>query len=117
MDKATITLTDNAVNHIQTYLKDKVDSTGLRLAVKPTGCSGYQYIVNMAEKVNEKDITVNTRGINIIIDDQSFRYLNGTELDYVREGLNEGFRFKNPNVAETCGCGESFSMKEPVEQD
>jgi iron-sulfur cluster assembly protein len=72
--------------------------------------------VNLADKINDKDIRIETRGINIVIDDQSFRYLNGTELDYVREGLNEGFRFKNPNVAETCGCGESFSMKEAEQQ-
>lgn len=114
MDKANITLTDNAYNHIHRYLEKQGNPVGLRLAVKPTGCSGFQYVVNLAEKVNEKDVTVNTRGVNIIIDDQSLRYLNGTELDYVREGLNEGFRFKNPNVAETCGCGESFSMKEPA---
>ncbi len=117
MEKTAITLTDNAFNHINRYMGDKVDSAGLRLAVKPTGCSGYQYVVDLAEKINDKDVTVNTRGINIVIDDQSFRYLDGTELDYVREGLNEGFRFKNPNVSESCGCGESFSMKEPVEQD
>lgn len=117
MDKASITLTDNAYNHIHRYLEDKADSVGLRLAVKPTGCSGYQYVVNLADKVNDKDINIETRGINIVIDDQSFRYLNGTELDYVREGLNEGFRFKNPNVAETCGCGESFSMKETEKQE
>lgn len=110
-----IALTDRAADHVKTYLAKNGGGIGLRVAVKPTGCSGYQYVIEAAESIQERDTSFESKGVKIVIDEQSLRYLNGTELDYVREGLNEGFRFHNPNVQQTCGCGESFSIKE--EQD
>ena len=83
---------------------------GLRLAVKPTGCSGYMYVVGLAEQIGDHDCVFESHGVSVVVDDDSLRYLDGTSVDYSREGLNEGFRFDNPNVAASCGCGESFSL-------
>jgi iron-sulfur cluster assembly protein len=110
MNNSNIALTERAARHIKTYLSKQGDELNLRVGVKPTGCSGYQYVVEAAEKVNDNDQLFESNGIKIVIDDQSIKYLSGTELDYVKEGLNEGFRFNNPNVQETCGCGESFTI-------
>jgi len=121
MTEARISLTDRAAEHVKRYLARENGGMGMRIAVKPTGCSGYQYVVSVAEDSSDKDTVIQTHGVNIIIDSLSMAFLKGTELDYVREGLNEGFRFKNPNVQGTCGCGESFSLKTeaeaPVGQD
>lgn len=110
-----IDLTDRAANHIRTYLAKHDGGIGLRVAVKPTGCSGYQYVIEAAESIGDHDRAFESKGVKIVVDEQSLRYLAGTELDYVRDGLNEGFRFHNPNVQETCGCGESFSITEEQE--
>jgi iron-sulfur cluster assembly protein len=110
MNNQEIALTDRAATHIRNYLDKTGGGIGLRLGVKPTGCSGYQYVVEAAQEVRDHDRTFESNGIRIVVDEQSLRYLAGTELDYIREGLNEGFRFNNPNVSETCGCGESFSV-------
>ncbi|MBI2969533.1 MAG: iron-sulfur cluster assembly accessory protein [Gammaproteobacteria bacterium] len=110
MNTPAITLTERAAAHVRSYLAKHATGIGLRLAVKPTGCSGYQYVVEAAEGIGEPDQTFESNGVRIVVDTQSLRYLAGTELDYVREGLNEGFRFNNPNVEETCGCGESFNI-------
>lgn len=112
MSNAGINLTDRAAAHVKSYLAKHGNGLGFRIGIKTTGCSGYQYIVDTVETVTENDETFESKGINIVVDKQSLRYLAGTELDYIREGLNEGFRFNNPNVAETCGCGESFSVAE-----
>lgn len=112
MDKTNITLTERAANHVKRHLAGQGAGAGLRVAVKTTGCSGYQYVVEAAEQAGESDRVFESHGVNIVIDAKSLPYLNGTELDYVREGLNEGFRFNNPNVEGTCGCGESFSLRE-----
>ena len=112
----TIKLTDNAKKHVEQVLARDANGIGLRLGVKHTGCSGYQYIIETAKTINEQDKTIESKGVKIIIDDQSLRYLAGTELDFVREGLNSGFKFNNPNVQESCGCGESFSLKEGIER-
>ena len=109
-DKTTIQLTDSAKEHVKKVLAKDPDGIGLRLAVKTTGCSGYQYVIETAKEINEEDNSLESNGIKIIVDEQSLHYLAGTELDFVREGLNSGFKFKNPNVQETCGCGESFSL-------
>ena len=111
MDKQ-INLTDRAANHVRQYLQKHGGGIGLRVGVKSTGCSGYQYVIETAQAVTAQDRSFESNGIQIVIDDLSLKYLAGTELDYVREGLNEGFRFNNPNVETTCGCGESFSLKE-----
>lgn len=114
-NEATINLTDNAKKHIENILAKDADGIGLRVGVKTTGCSGYQYVIETAKTINEQDKTIESNGIKIIIDEQSLRYLAGTELDFVREGLNSGLKFNNPNVQESCGCGESFSLKEELE--
>ena len=112
---AFINLTERAAAHGQGFLAKQGKGIGLRVAVKPTGCSGYQYVVETAETINDQDQVFESNGVKVVTDQLSLRYLAGTELDYVREGLNAGFRFNNPNVEETCGCGESFNVKEAVE--
>lgn len=104
-----ITLTEKAAEHVRHYLS-KGTGLGLRIGVKPTGCSGYQYVIEETEDIAEKDQVFESHGVKVVADQQSMLYLAGTELDYVREGLNAGFKFNNPNVQETCGCGESFNI-------
>ncbi len=116
MENSGIALTDRAATHIRNYLAKNGGGTDLRVGVKPTGCSGYQYVIETAENIGEHDLTFESAGINIVVDKQSLRYLAGTELDYVHEGLKEGFVFNNPNVQETCGCGESFTIQEKTEK-
>lgn len=105
-----ITLTERAAAHIRDFMARENSARGLRLAVKPTGCSGYMYVVELAEQTQPHDEVFESRGIALVVDAESLKYLKGTEVDYAREGLNEGFRFANPNVTATCGCGESFSL-------
>ena len=112
---ASINLTERAAEHVKNYLAKQGKGVGLRVGVKPTGCSGYQYVIEAAEQVNDQDQVFESNGIQIVTDPLSLRYLAGTELDYVREGLNSGFKFNNPNVQDTCGCGESFNVKETTE--
>jgi iron-sulfur cluster assembly protein len=111
----TINLTERAAEHIKSYLARQGDGIGLRVSVKTTGCSGYQYVIEAAEKITEHDHVFESNGVKIITDGQSLPFLAGTELDYVRVGLNSGFRFNNPNVGETCGCGESFNIKQQTD--
>jgi len=112
MTEPRINLTERAADHVKRFLaRQDSKSSGLRVGVKPTGCSGYQYVIEAAETITDHDATFESKGVKIIVDKQSLNYLAGCELDFVREGLNSGFRFNNPNVQETCGCGESFSLK------
>lgn len=104
-----ITLTERAAQRVREFLS-REPAAGLRLAVKPTGCSGYMYVVEMAKDVLAQDQVFESHGVAVVVDALSIKYLDGTEVDFSREGLNEGFRFANPNVAATCGCGESFSL-------
>ncbi len=107
-----ITLTERAAQHVQRFLTNN-EGNGLRVGVKPTGCSGYMYVVQpvtAANAVNAHDQVFVSQGVQIVVDDESLKYLDGTEVDFAREGLNEGFKFVNPNVKATCGCGESFSL-------
>lgn len=106
----SITLTEHAARHVKRYLRQQQEGTRLRVRVKPTGCSGYMYVVEPAQVVQANDAIFQSRGVALVIDDQSLGMLDGTEIDYTREGLNEGFKFNNPNVKQTCGCGESFSI-------
>lgn len=110
MSEQTIKVTDRAAEHVKNYLQKQGSGMGLRLGVKPAGCSGQQYVVETAENIGDNDQTFESNGIRIVVDADSLRYLSGTELDFVREGLNSGFRFNNPNVTDTCGCGESFTV-------
>ena len=114
MNTNTINLTKRAAEHIRNYLSGNT-GIGLRVGVKPTGCSGYQYIIEPAEKISDHDQVFESLGIKVITDNESMKYLAGTELDYIKDGLNYGFRFNNPNVQETCGCGESFSIRQETE--
>ena len=106
-----ISLTERAASHVKKFLAAQArGAVGLRIRVRPSGCSGQAYVVETAERLGEDDQVFESNGVRVIVDEKSLAYLEGTELDYVREGLNEGFRFNNPNVKETCGCGESFSV-------
>ena len=110
--ETTISLTDSAAEHVKEVLAKNQDGIGLRVGVKPTGCSGYQYVIETAKQIYDDDQTIETNGIKVIVDNESLQYLNGTVLDFRREGLNSGFKFQNPNVEDSCGCGESFSFKQ-----
>ncbi len=115
MTEITINLTNNAKQHIQNVLAQDEVGIGLRVGVKSTGCSGYQYITETAKAIGEHDTMIEINGIQIIVDEESLPYIAGTELDFVREGLNAGFKFNNPNAIDHCGCGESFSIKDKQE--
>jgi iron-sulfur cluster assembly protein len=105
-----ITLTDKAAKHVQKALAKRGKGIGLRLRVKTSGCSGMAYDLEFADQQETQDHVFDSAGVKIIVDPKSLVYIDGTELDYVREGLNEGFKFNNPNVQNQCGCGESFSV-------
>lgn len=106
----SISLTENAAQHIRKSLDKRGKGLGLRLGVKTSGCSGMAYTLEFVDQIEEQDQIFESQGIQVILDPKSLVYLNGTELDYAREGLNEGFKFNNPNVQNTCGCGESFTV-------
>ncbi|HFE32756.1 MAG TPA: iron-sulfur cluster assembly protein IscA [Gammaproteobacteria bacterium] len=105
-----ITLTDAAAARIKTFLENRGSGCGLRLGVKTSGCSGMAYVLEFADQTEAEDQVFEDKGVKIIIDPKSLVYLDGTELDYAKEGLNEGFKFNNPNVKDSCGCGESFTV-------
>lgn len=105
-----ITMTEQAADRVRHFLDNRGSGIGLRLGVKTTGCSGMAYVVEFVDEADADDAVFETRGVKVFIDPKSLIYLDGTELDYAREGLNEGFQFKNPNVQDTCGCGESFTV-------
>lgn len=105
-----ITLTDSAADRIRTFLARRGTGIGLRLGVKKTGCSGFAYVVNYADEVGADDVVFEIDDVRVLVDRQSLELIDGTEIDYVREGLNEAFRFRNPKSAGECGCGESFSV-------
>lgn len=113
MSEPRIALTERAAAHVRKFLADQDNRLGLRVGVKPTGCSGYKYVVAPAEAVNADDHRFESRGVQLVVSEGDLKYLAGTELDFVREGLNEGFRFNNPNVQAACGCGASVSFDEP----
>jgi len=105
-----ITVTDSAADRIRTFLEKRGKGVGLRLGVKTTGCSGLAYVLEFADDTNPEDQVFESQGVKIIVDPKSLVYIDGTELDYGKEGLNEGFKFENPNVKDECGCGESFTV-------
>ncbi len=105
-----ITLTDTAANRIRDFLEKRGKGIGLRLGVKPSGCSGMAYVMEFADELQDEDQVFEDKGVKLIVDPKSLLYLDGTELDYAKEGLNEGFRFNNPNEKDRCGCGESFTV-------
>ena len=105
-----ITLTDQAAQHVSNFLAKRGKGIGLRLGVRTTGCSGMAYKLEFADDASPEDIVYESHGLKVLIDPKSLPYLDGTELDYTKEGLNEGFKFNNPNVKDECGCGESFNV-------
>ena len=106
----SVTLSDAAATHVKKFLESRGKGAGLRLGVKTSGCSGLAYVLEFADVVEEGDTVFEEKGVKVIIDAKSLVYLDGTELDFKREGLNEGFEFRNPNVKDECGCGESFTV-------
>jgi len=105
-----ITLTDAAADRVKTFMENRGKGIGLRLGVRTTGCSGMAYVLEFADELDEGDTVFEDNEVKVIIDPKSLVYLDGTELDFGKEGLNEGFKFKNPNVKDECGCGESFTV-------
>ncbi|UDG82986.1 iron-sulfur cluster assembly protein IscA [Candidatus Vallotia lariciata] len=105
-----ITLTGKAAQHVRDYLARRKKGIGLRLSVSTTGCSGLAYKLEYVDELDSSDIVFESYGIKVFVDQKSLAYIDGTELDFVREGLSEGFRFKNPNMKDECGCGESFRV-------
>ena len=105
-----ITMTEKAAKHVARYLERRGKGLGLRVGVKTTGCSGLAYKLEYVDELQPEDEVFETRGIKVIVDPKSLPYIDGTELDFAREGLNEGFKFNNPNVKDECGCGESFRV-------
>lgn len=105
-----ISMTEAAARHVQRSLEGRGKGAGIRLGVKTTGCSGLAYVLEFVDELAAEDLVFENHGVRVIIDPKSLVYLDGTELDFVREGLNEGFKFNNPNVRGECGCGESFNV-------
>ena len=105
-----IKLTDAAAGRIRSFIDSRGHGVGLRLGIKKTGCSGFAYVVNYADQVESEDVVFEDRGVKVIVDTESLRYIDGTVVDFVKQGLNEAFRFLNPNIKGECGCGESFTV-------
>jgi iron-sulfur cluster assembly protein len=105
-----ITVTERAAKHVSNFLAKRGKGIGLRLGVRTTGCSGMAYKLEFVDEVQADDVRFDCNGVTVFVDPKSMAYLDGTELDFAREGLNEGFKFNNPNVKNTCGCGESFNV-------
>ena len=105
-----ITLSESAANRVSSYMESRGKGEGVRLGVKTSGCSGLAYVLEFVDEIEDDDVVFEDRGVKVIIDQKSLVYLDGTELDYGKEGLNEGFIFNNPNMKNECGCGESFTV-------
>ncbi len=105
-----IQLTESALKRVRSFMDQRADAVGVRVGVKTTGCSGMSYVVEIVDAVDPGDVVFEDQGVKVLVNERSLPYLDGTLLDYGKEGLNEGFRFSNPNAASTCGCGESFSL-------
>lgn len=105
-----VTLSERAANRVQKFLDQRGKGVGLRLGVRTSGCSGMAYTLEFVDETLPEDITFESYGVTVLIDPKSLTFLDGTELDFAREGLNEGFKFHNPNVKDSCGCGESFNV-------
>ena len=106
----SITLTAPAADRVKRFLTSREAGVGLRLGIRRSGCSGYAYVAGVAESIGESDRVCESRGVKVVVDAGSLPMIDGTEVDVVREGLNEGFVFRNPNVKHECGCGESFGV-------
>ncbi|NBW00286.1 MAG: iron-sulfur cluster assembly protein IscA [Betaproteobacteria bacterium] len=105
-----VTLTQKAAEHVAQFIAKRGKGVGVRLGVKTTGCSGLAYKLEFVDQPADEDLAFESFGVRVLVDPKSLPYIDGTELDYTREGLNEGFKFNNPNVKSECGCGESFKV-------
>ena len=105
-----ITLTEKAAQHVAGFLAKRGKGIGLRFGVRTSGCSGMAYKLEFVDAVNPDDLVFESHGVKVLVDPKSMPYIDGTELDFAREGLNEGFKFNNPNIKSQCGCGESFGV-------
>jgi iron-sulfur cluster assembly protein len=103
-------MTQAAIDHVARYLEKRGHGQGIRLGVRTSGCSGMAYVLEFVDASEPQDQVFEFGGVKVMVDPKSLAYLDGTELDFVREGLNEGFKFNNPNVRSECGCGESFNV-------
>ncbi len=106
----SVSLSEAAARHVNRYLTKRGKGVGVRLGVKTTGCSGLAYTLEYVDEMAPEDVVFEQHGVKVLVDPKSMAYIEGTQLDYVREGLNEGFRFHNPNERDKCGCGESFRV-------
>jgi iron-sulfur cluster assembly protein len=106
----TISLTDAAAERVKNHIQRRGKGMGLRLAVRKTGCSGLKYVVDFADAIEVGDTVFEDKGVKVVINPGSLAYLEGSVVDFAREGFNEGFRFSNPNEKDRCGCGESFNI-------
>ena len=105
-----ITMTEKAADHVRQQLDQRGKGVGIRVGVKTTGCSGMAYVLEFVDEADSDDSVFQNHGIQLVVDPKSLVYIDGTEMYFVKEGLNEGFEFKNPNTAGECGCGESFTV-------
>jgi len=105
-----ISLTADAAERVRSYLDKRGHGVGLRVGVRKTGCSGYAYVIDYADSIDEDDQVFEGDGVKVIVDSKSLELIDGTEVDFVKDGLNEAFRFRNPNIKGECGCGESFNV-------
>ena len=106
-----IELTENAASRVNAMLLQRGSGVGLRLGTRESGCSGFEYVVDYADEINDQDEVFECHGVKVVVDRASLLYLNGTTVDYVKmNAVNEGFKFNNPNVKTSCGCGESFTV-------
>ena len=106
----TISLTDSAADRVRSYLEKRGSGVGLRLGVTETGCSGYSYIINYADEIEDSDVVFEDKGVTVVVQPDALALIDGTEVDFVKNGLNEAFSFRNPNISGECGCGESFNV-------
>jgi iron-sulfur cluster assembly protein len=107
----TVTLSAAAAQHVSRFIAKRGKGIGIRLGVKTSGCSGMAYKLEFADAAEPEDVIFESHGLKVLVDPKSLPYIDGTELDFAKEGLNEGFKFNNPNVKDQCGCGESFNVK------
>jgi len=106
-----IALTESAAKHIETMLQKRGSGIGLRLGTRKSGCTGFAYVVDYADDVSDDDVVFESHGVKVVVDKQSLSNIDGTEVDYMKtNAINEGFEFRNPNIKDMCGCGESFSV-------
>jgi iron-sulfur cluster assembly protein len=106
----SVTLSERAAKHVSNFIAKRGKGVGVRIGVQTSGCSGMSYKLEFADETAPEDLVFESHGVKVLVDPKSLPYIDGTELDYAREGLNEGFKFNNPNVKDQCGCGESFNV-------